>query len=77
MAEALPVQQVNWLLHPTGGKKELATEHRRFNVVMSADFQISVRSISLVFLALDGEAHQNVPDILRGTLVAAEANTGP
>lgn len=30
----------------------------------------------LVFLGLDGVAHQDVPDILIGSLVAAEADTG-
>lgn len=31
----------------------------------------------MVFLVLDEEAHQNMPDILVGSMVAAEANAGP
>lgn len=65
VAEALPMQPVSWLPHPTGKKLQI-----------KAKIQITVWSISLASPGLD-EAHQNVPDVLISSLVAAEANTGP
>lgn len=63
VAEALRARRANWLPHPRG---KIKTQKMTFSGELGQSF--------FVVLAFDG-AHQNVPDILIGSLVAAEANT--
>lgn len=72
VAEGRPGQQVNSPPRPEGNQLQLKSKH----IMQLLDELRAKRLGPVQWVLLDQAAHQHVPDVLAGSLVAAEANAG-